>query len=400
MARALFLFNHDAAHQVAHLAPVAAALAREHREIETVVAYSTADIRRRLEELIDPETSALIRWEELALPGWARALARPFDRLLPASRLLRLRLNRGLIAAADMVISTERTCLMVKRWLPPAQTPLFAKLPHGAGDRSVAYHPDYRRFDMTFVAGQKVVDQLVAHGVEQDRLVIVGYPKFEQVDLAARPDFFGNGHPTFVYNPHFDPHLSSWYDAGPDLLRWFASPAGQRFNLVLAPHVMLFRKELHASPEYRQARRRPDVPPEATSAPNILIDTDGPRLFDMSYMLGADAYIGDVSSQVYEFLARPRPCFFIDCRGGAAHAADDDWHLFWQAGPVVHDTAALVALLPEYAPLGTAYRAAQDRIFSYTIDLGDRPASARAADAIADAVFARGRLALAPQAAR
>lgn len=400
MARALFLFNHDAAHQVAHLAPVAAAMAREHTDIETVIAYSTSDIRARLEELVDPATRALIRWEELALPGWARALARPLDRLLPASRLLRLRTNRRLFAEADMVISTERTCLIVKRWLPPAQTPLFAKLPHGAGDRSVAYHPDYQRFDYSFVAGQKVVDQLAAHGVAPEKLIIVGYPKFEQVDLAARPDFFGNGRPTFVYNPHFDPHLSSWYDAGPDLLRWFASPAGQQFNLIFAPHVMLFRKELHASPEYRRARRRPEIPPEAFTAPNILIDTDGPRLFDMSYMLSADAYIGDVSSQVYEFLALPRPGFFLDCRGAEARSEDDDWHLFWKAGPVVHDAAALAAILPDFASIGAAHRAVQQDIFAYTIDLGTRPASARAADAIATAIFARARLALVPQPAR
>lgn len=263
--------------------------------------------------------------------------------------------------------------------------PLFAKVPHGAGDRSVAYHPDYKRFDRSFVAGQKVVEQLVAHGVEREKLVIIGYPKFETVDLEARPDFFGNGRPTFVYNPHFDPHLSSWYDAGPELLRWFASEQGQQFNMIFAPHVMLFRKALHVSPEYKTARQRPDVPEEALNAPNIRIDLDGPNLFDMSYTLGADGYIGDVSSQIYEFLARPRPAFFLDCREDARDE-DDEWHLFWDAGPVVKSVDQLTALLPSYAAIGEEYRARQQEIFEYTIDLGDRPASERAADAIAECV--------------
>ena len=383
--RAIFLFNHDAGHQVAHLAGIAAATARLHRGIETVVAYATPEIRARLEELIEPASSELIRWEELKLSGWRKAVATIFDRVLPASRLMRLRANLPLFASANMIISTERTCLRLKKHLPARRMPYFAKVPHGAGDRSVAYHPDYTRFDRSFVAGPKVVDQLVAHGVDRERLVIVGYPKFEGIDLDAKPRFFDNDNPTFVYNPHFDPNLSSWYDEGPELLKWFASEAGKDFNLIFAPHVMLFKKELHVSPEYKIARKRPDVPAEALEAENVLIDVDSPRLFDMSYTLAADGYIGDVSSQIYEFLARPRAAFFFDSRREKLEE-DDEWHLFWDAGPVVQTSAELAALLPDFERIASEYRDKQVELFSYTIDLGDRPASERAADAIAAAV--------------
>ena len=386
--RALFLFNHDAGHQVAHLAGIAAATARIHPEIETVVAFATPEIRDRLSALMTPEDAALIRWEELSLGPARAAVARLFDRVFPASRLWRLRAHTQLFASADMIISTERTCLRLKKSISQSDMPLFAKVPHGAGDRSVAYHPDYRRFDYSFVAGPKVVEQLVAHGVERERLVIVGYPKFEGVNLDARTDFFGNGRPTFVYNPHFDPNLSSWYDQGPDLLRWFAGPEGRHFNLIFAPHVMLFRKELHVSPEYRVARRRPDVPAEALSADNILVDLNGPRLFDMSYTMSADAYIGDVSSQIYEFLVHPRPAFFIDARR-ERKAEDDEWHLFWDAGPVVRTCAELSGLLPDFAAIGAKYRDRQEEIFAYTIDIRETPPSIRAADAIAEAIRSR-----------
>ena len=148
---------------------------------------------------------------------------------------------------------------------------------------------------------------------------------------------------------------------------------------------MLFKKELHVSPEYKIARKRPDVPEEALEAENVLIDVDSPRLFDMSYTLAADGYIGDVSSQIYEFLARPRAAFFYDSRREKLEE-DDEWHLFWDAGPVVQTTADLAALLPDYERIASEYRDKQIELFSYTIDLGDRPASERAADAIADAV--------------
>ncbi len=382
MARVLFLFNHDAPHQVAHLAGIAAATARLHPDIECVVAYATQKIRAQLEDLIALDDARRLRWVELELPLWARAVSRVADKLLPASRLLRLRLNLKLFAEADLVMSTERTCLRTKKHLSPQDTPLYAKVPHGAGDRSVAYHPDYKIFDRAFVAGRKVVDQLVAHGVPEEKVVVIGYPKFETVDMTAKPDFFGNGRPTFLYNPHFDPHLSSWYDAGPELLKWFASEAGQKFNLIFAPHVMLFRKQTHISPEYRQARKRPDVPEEALRAGNILVDVEGPRLFDMSYTLSADAYIGDVSSQVYEFLVRPRPTYFLDCRDDA-RAEDDDWHHFWKAGPVARSLEDLVPLLKDHEAVGRRYADAQQELVDYTFDLTDTPASERAADAIA-----------------
>lgn len=383
MKRVLFLFNHDAAHQVAHLAGIAGACARECPGIETVVAYATPAIRTRLAELIAPEDASRITWEHLELHGRARIAARVFDKVLPASRLLRLSANTALFESVDMIVSTERTCLRLKRRIAAEKMPLFGYIPHGSGDRSVAYHPDIARFDQVFVSGRKVFDQLVAHGVARERIAIVGYPKFEAIDLTREPDFFGNGRPTFVYNPHFDPHLSSWYDAGPDLLRWFASDAGQAFNCIFAPHVMLFRKKLHISPEFRVARRRPDIPAEALEADNILVDTDSERLFDMSYMLGADAYIGDVSSQMYEFLARRRAAFYLDCRS-RPDADDEQWHMFWKSGPRVASVAELVPLLPRWQDIAKEYRPAQDELLDYTFDPGTASASSRAAKVIGE----------------
>ncbi|MXO48607.1 hypothetical protein GRI69_10085 [Erythrobacter vulgaris] len=385
MARALFLFNHDAAHQVAHLAPIAAATAREHPDIESTVAYATPDIRTRIEQLIDPEDARRIVWTELKLGMISGRLCRALDRIIPASRLARLRIYEQLFRNSDAVISTERTCLRVQKRLGPNAAPLFIRVPHGTGDRSVTFHPDHRRFDLSLVAGAKMAEQLVANGVHAERIRVTGYSKFERIDLSAKPDFFGNGRPAFVYNPHFDPHLSSWYDAGPELLEFFASPAGQEFNLIFAPHVMLFRKATHVSPEYKVARRRPDVPEAARSAENILIDTDGPKLFDMSYMLSADGYIGDASSQIYEFLARPRPAFLLDPNDALTGQGERDLP-FLGTGPVARTPAELVGFLERWNEIGDQYRARQQQIIDHTFSLTDTPPSVRAANAIADAI--------------
>ena len=386
MTRILFLFNHDAAHQVAHLAGVAAQMALRHADVETLIAVAP-EIRGAVESAVsailagDSAAASRIGWHDLALPRWKDRLAGLANRVLPARRLMRLRHFAPLLQSADSVVSTERTCLKAKQSMRGRQ-PQFAIIPHGAGDRNVSYHADFTRFDLVLVSGEKVATAMRGIGVASSALRIIGYPKFDMVDFSARVDLFGNGRPTFVYNPHFDPHLSSWYALGPDVLRWFASDAGQRYNLIFAPHVMLFRKSLHISPEYRVAKRRPEIPAEAIAAGNIHIDIDGPHLFDMRYMVSADGYIGDMSSQIYEFLARPRPAFFFDAHHGARDEPEDQ-HLHWRAGPVVETLDALTALLPDFANIGANYRQAQDALFNWTFDRGSLSASARAADALA-----------------
>ncbi|MBD2841676.1 hypothetical protein [Erythrobacter rubeus] len=383
MQRALFLFNHDAPHQVAHLARIAAKLAKNDAGIAVIVAYATPSLRNHVENAIGTETAKTVTWVELKLRGVIGTLANIGDRLFPASRLLRLRRYADLFESCDVIVSSERTFLRIKRHIDPAKSPLFVKIPHGAGDRAVTFHRDNTRFDLLLVSGGKFRDEFISAGVAPEKIAVVGYPKFEGIDLSRRQEFFDNGNPTFLYNPHFDPHLSSWYDAGPDLLRWFASEEGQTFNCIFAPHVMLFKKKWHFSPEHRRLRAAPPVPPEVRGAANVLIDTSGPRLFDMSYTLSADAYIGDASSQIYEFLVRPRPAFFLDI-ADAVRTERAQPPAFQQTGPVARSLAELTAKLTAFESIGAQYRSAQQELVDRTFDLSEVPSSQRAANAIID----------------
>ena len=388
MARALFLFNHDSAHQVAHLAPIAGALAEEHPHVTTQIAYSSGQIRDRIESLIEPKIMERIEWHELSLSGVTGYVTQYLDRILPASRLARLRKHEGVLSQSDAVISTERTCLRVADRLDGTRIPLFIRVPHGTGDRSVTFHPDHRRFDLSLVAGPKMKRQLIEHGIAPEKILVTGYAKFEQIDLNSKPNYFDNERPTFVYNPHFDPHLSSWYTMGPDVLRWFASKSGQSYNLIFAPHVMLFRKSVHVSPEYKIAKSRPDIPAEIAHADNILIDVDGPSLFDMSYMLAADAYIGDASSQLYEFLVRPRPVILLDQEGWLQDQGQACLP-FLETGPAVRNISEMQRAVSDHASLAERYRDVQRTLIADTFAFGKTPPSSRGARAIADAITKR-----------
>ena len=123
------------------------------------------------------------------------------------------------------------------------------------------------------------------------------------------------------------------------------------------------------------------MPRVVRQASNIVVDLGSPASTDMTYTEAADIYLGDVSSQVYEFLRRPRPCVFLDPRRRAWEGDADFLH--WRAGPVVNDVdhleAALDAAQAEYA---TRYAPIQRELFAYTFDLTATPSSQRAAAAI------------------
>jgi hypothetical protein len=383
----IFLFNHDAGHQVAHSAGIAAALALQAEDRKIIAATGSKAIHYEVEKLLSAEEIAALQWLDISLPIWLSAMLSPINRFVPINRLARLYWHRRILRTAAIIISTERTCLTLKRHWRSGPKPAFAYIPHGSGDRNVSVHPALKDFDLCLVSGQKLVDQLTTAGVSSpQKCRIIGYPKFDVLRGRSSEKFFANENPVFLYNPHFDPYLSSWFDEGPDILEFFYQHP--EYNLIFAPHVMLFFKTLHISPEYKMSRKRPDIAEKYYNAKNIRIDTDSPRLFDMSYTLSADAYIGDVSSQVYEFLYRPRPCYFVDAR---SHEKQRTGHKeapaydFWRNGPIVKNARQLAEIIPQFAKIGEEYRAMQIDRMAYTADTSDpHSASERGAEAILD----------------
>src|SRR5690606_16836725 len=72
----------------------------------------------------------------------------------------------------------------------------------------------------------------------------------------------------------------------------------------------------------------------------------------------ADIYLGDTSSQVIEFIARPRPCVFLNNAGVDWRQRED--YGMWSAGEVVDSCGALLPAL-EQAPARHGEFAAMQR---------------------------------------
>jgi hypothetical protein len=253
---------------------------------------------------------------------------------------------------------------------------------HGAGDRAVGFQSVIREFDFVLTPGAKVRDRLLEQGfIDSRNHAVVGYPKFDSANVSRSrlARLFDNDNPTVLYNPHFDPTLSSWYSMGNDILEFFAD--SRDYNLVFAPHVMLFQRRFHTSLETRRVRWRHSVAEKFLRCANIHIDLGSTRCVDMSYTLGCDIYLGEGSSQVYEFLVQPRPCIFLNAVGVSWKG--DSSFLHWTLGPVVDDLSGLSRELRRATRDPSAYRDVQERVFADTFDQAGAAPASRAADEIA-----------------
>jgi hypothetical protein len=275
------------------------------------------------------------------------------------------------LLSARVAVSAEQTSL----WLPTAMPLLpvrFVKTAHGAGSMSARDDRRRRRAWLTLVPGEAERAQMLAHGFPPERLVVTGYIKAASRHRTQRSTLFPDVKPVLLYTPHWQEHRSSWWAWGREIVAMLARQT--RFNVILAPHQRLVEKD----PEVAA------VLAEAGRLPHIHADIDSFAMVDGSYTEAADLYLGDTSSQVVEFLARPRPCIFLNAQG-------TDWRGrpdldFWTCGEVVDDLDRLEPAIAEADQLHQHFRAAQER---FALDaLGDTGGAAprRAAEAILRAV--------------
>jgi len=375
-----FLLNHDGAHQVGHALPIALAMARTNRAEVSIYASPGAaeqEVRRTISG-----AAGRISLTTLREPGLAGKLVSALSRdSIPGRRVSVLSRSRDLFRDLDALVVPEKTSLRLKTHYGLTRLPLIHTR-HGAGDRAVGFNKASGGFDLVLLSGAKIRDRLQQAGLlKPDGYAIVGYPKFDALRNSPEPRrIFDNDRPIVVYNPHVSPALSSWYSMGPAVLEYFA--AQRDFNVVFAPHVMLFAARYHAAVSPFGFSKVPAIAEHLRGLPHIHLDPGSAASVDMTYTRMADIYLGDASSQIYEFLARPRPCIFLNPRRLPWQHDPDFMH--WTTGPVVEDLEGLDRALKQAVSQPDAFRDVQERLFAYTFDLQPEPSAERAATAIID----------------
>jgi hypothetical protein len=265
--------------------------------------------------------------------------------------------NRRMLNTYDALVSTDKTSLLLRRF--GVRRPKFINTEHGAGDRDVTFDPRVAKFDFNLIPSPKSAQRLVEAGyLAANRYAVSAYTKFDAVNRLAgkRPPLFGNGRPTILYNPHFSTTLGSWPRFGMMILEIMARQ--DRYNLIFAPHMRLFDPVTPGKRAAFERFRRLD---------HIRIDLGSDASCDMTYTMAADLYLGDVSSQVYEFLCKPRPCVFLN-----AHAVawrDNANYRFWTFGPVLDTADDLLMHLDDAIASHPQWRAVQEQAFAANFDL-------------------------------
>jgi hypothetical protein len=343
------------AHQFLHWLPAALRLAAEPGVQVTVLVSSQAGAE--FIRSFDPEEQLLIK------RLWAPSVRR-HGLFTPPLRLPVLLLNGRSIGRYSTIVTTEVTSSLLRRF--PRFRSGMINIKHGAGDREGGYKSKHGAFDLTLVSGAKEKQRLIERGLAtEENCVVTGYGKFELV-RPPEASIFSSNRPIALYNPHFDKRVGTWARHGRRIVQTLEAIPG--WNFVVAPHV--------------KTRGGSSV---RTKAGHIVIDRGSTRSIDMSYTQAAGVYIGDASSQVYEFVRTPRPCIFlnldrIDWRTNPAYA-------HWQFGQVIERIEDLPAALEQAYTLQPQFEEVQIKMFAASIDQADDRASQRQAQAILD--FAR-----------
>lgn len=367
-----YVLNHYAPHQVPHVAPLAFALSRLRQSWTVEILCSTQAEMAFADEIGRNYPGHAVHLRQLDTP----LLTRVVDPIVRQFAFYRKRAvqaaNIDVFSTFDALVVPEMTSLALQKRPEMAGVKLIFS-GHGAGDgynqQVGMFDPRIDQFDLALLPGRRIARELKEAGrFRTTPYAIAGYPKLELGGERTR--LFENDKPTVLYNPTQNRLATSWHRFGTDVLDFFY--ASEDYNLIFAPHVLLFRRAWS-----RGAR----LPRKYRSNETVTIDTGSRASVDMSYLSAADIYLGDLSSQVYEFIDRPRPCVFLDPIG--VDYRNNPAFRTWSFGPVAKHIDDLAPALAESIHSFESYRPLQEAAREDNFAQDTRPASARGAEIIA-----------------
>ena len=279
--------------------------------------------------------------------------------------------KRYLLSCFDALVFTDFIQHTLHKNRKNDKKPIFIKFAHGLAGRAYGFKQDLAYFDLHLITGNFFYNQLKKRDLLSKQNVLCGYPKIDAVKNQVRKEYFTNDNPIVLYNPHFKPPFSSWHDHGLKILEFFYN--NPDYNLIFAPHINLFAE--------KGMEKKQEIPAKYFEAKNIHLDFGSIQSVNMTYTKQATIYLGDVSSQVYEFIINPRPCIFINSE--MINYKNDNHYRFWQCGEVINTSKTLEKALQNTELDFKKYKPIQEQIKEENIysEIGST-ATQRASNAI------------------
>lgn len=299
-------------------------------------------------------------------PGWLRTNdpERGINPELPAKLPLLARIAWPL-SQARAVVSAEQTSLWLPRLLP---MPPFVNTTHGVSPMGNRDGGRRKSIALFLVPSERERTTYLERGIDPRTIVATGYVKAGFRHLAVAQPAFDEQRPVVLYNPHWQQYRSSWWQWGEQAIEKVLETG--RYNLIFAPHQRLIEGVSGLREYCARLALRGDT----------ICDYETFAAVDGSYPHAADIYLGDTSSQLLEFLQRPRPAVFLD-------PLRRDWRSdpsldLWQNGPVVTDLAQLPKALERAVAEHSALAAIQRSFVAEWMGNADGSGPVRAAQEI------------------
>lgn len=356
----------DELHHVNHFITIAAQLAKDHEV--SILTYPSK--HEYLQSTLHRVGGDAVKIEQLKTHPF-RALTDVLKNRKHPRKGFWMKHNRNyLLSKFDALVFTDYIHHKLLKYRGNDTRPAFIKLPHGPAGRSYVYKEDLRDFDLHLILGSQYYDNLKIKNLLGNKTVVVGSAKLDAVTSVDRPALFPDTKPIVLYNPHFGIPHSSWHEYGVEILEYFKNQP--TYNLIFAPHINLFNKVgLNTDTSFISSYQ--DVP-------NIFMDLGSVASVDMVYPQMADIYLGDVSSQSFEFMITPRPCIFINTEK-VDYKSQLENYPFWTAGKVIEDVSELDEALQNVEKTLPNFIPEQERLIAVSMhQLAGSTASERAAN--------------------
>ncbi|MGB5981877.1 MAG: hypothetical protein WBG46_07000 [Nonlabens sp.] len=319
--RIAFIYLEES-HHLYHFISVAALLSNNHQV--DILTYEMED--GLIDSLLELFPKNLVTVKRLKTSWFRRFTDRLKARKLPRKGFWYKKNAALILKSYDAVVFSDYHHQKLLK-LRNGKHPYFIKFSHGILGRNYAIKKDLRDFDLHLYIGLNMKIRLESAGFYLNH-VIAGLPKLDVVKKLAHKSIFSNSKPTVLYTPHFSKPHSSWHEQGIHIIDYFARQ--NNYNLIFAPHVNLFNKtDVAEDPTF--LKKFEDID-------HIHIDLGSRKSVEMAYIEEADIYLGDGSSQVLEFILKPRPCIFFNATGSDEALKEFE---FWELGQVVSDVSDL-----------------------------------------------------------
>ncbi len=345
-----------------HIWPIVDAFARAQPTTPITIWISTSAHEATLARLLEPEHAHIVVARAPLFKDIPNAVAGQNPHLPPKLPMLAALLPH--LRRADVVLVAEQTSLWLPKLLGKAVAP-FVFTVHGAGPISHGRWKRLRAADAVMVPSDLMRDEMVVAGVGADKVKLTGYAKSAFPASVTQDRLFPENRPTILYNPHWQAHRSSWPKWGVKVIAAIVESGA--WNLIFAPHQRL----IETAPEVADAIAL------YANHPHVHTDLDSFAMVDGSYPQIADLYLGDTSSLVLEFVARPRPVVLLrpdGLRWDEAHSGQ-----YQTLGETVREVSDLLPALARAETSHGKYRPAQADYAAQTLGL-------TGADGIAPAV--------------